>query len=195
MLGDSMSYCRVYRNFCQISFCTKVVILTSLLWKPSRRLFHLVCCLPVSYGYLWYSAHCLTVWWHHAEYPHIMQHILSSCVSPRIRDSAKDTSSGTEGLRWWHTIIMSRCSASVFVVNGLVGFVDDGKIFFSPAIFIMSGAWPPPAPSVWYVWIVLPAMACIVSSTKPHSFNVSVWIATWVSVLSVHAMQNQLWLG
>ena len=29
---------------------------------------------------------------------------------------------------------------------------------------IMSGAWPPPAPSVWYVWIVLPAMAARVSS-------------------------------
>ena len=66
----------------------------------------------------------------------------------RILDSAKETSSGTDGFRWWHTIIMSKCSDNVFTVNGLVGFVDDGRMFFSPAIFIMSGACPPPAPSV-----------------------------------------------
>ena len=35
-----------------------------------------------------------------------------------------------------------------FTVYGLVGFVDDGRIFGSPAIFIISGACPPPAPSV-----------------------------------------------
>ncbi len=43
---------------------------------------------------------------------------------------------------------MSRCSAIVFTVNGRVGFVDDGKIFGNEAIFMMSGACPPPAPSV-----------------------------------------------
>ena len=33
---------------------------------------------------------------------------------------------------------------------------------------MMSGAWPPPAPSVWKAWIVRPLNALIVSSTKPH---------------------------
>ena len=32
---------------------------------------------------------------------------------------------------------------------------------------MMSGAWPPPAPSVWKAWMVRPLMARIVSSTKP----------------------------
>ena len=32
---------------------------------------------------------------------------------------------------------------------------------------MMSGAWPPPAPSVWKAWIVRPLMAAIVFSTKP----------------------------
>ena len=48
---------------------------------------------------------------------------------------------------------------------------------------MMSGAWPPPAPSVWKVWIVRPLNAAIVSSTKPDSFSVSVWIATCTSYL------------
>ena len=34
------------------------------------------------------------------------------------------------------------------------------------------------------MWIVLPAIAFIVSSTQPASFNVSVCIATWTSYLS-----------
>ena len=33
-------------------------------------------------------------------------------------------------------------------ISEYVGLVDEGRIFFSPAIFIMSGACPPPAPSV-----------------------------------------------
>jgi len=36
----------------------------------------------------------------------------------------------------------------VFTVNGIVGFVDDGRQFGSPQTRMMSGAWPPPAPSV-----------------------------------------------
>lgn len=32
---------------------------------------------------------------------------------------------------------------------------------------------------VWYVCIVLPLKAAIVSSTNPDSFKVSVWILTW----------------
>ena len=108
----------------------------------------------------------------------------AAMVSPRMRDSANERSSGTEGFRWWQTIIMSRCSASVFTVNGRVGLVEDGSMFGSPATLIMSGACPPPAPSVWYVWMVRPAMARMVSSTKPHSLSVSVCIATCVSVSS-----------
>ena len=36
---------------------------------------------------------------------------------------------------------------------------------------MMSGAWPPPAPSVWKAWMVRPLKAAIVSSTKPDSFE------------------------
>ena len=73
----------------------------------------------------------------------------AAIVSARMRLSAKATSSGTRGLRWWQTMSMSRCSASVLTVYGRVGLVDDGSTFGSPAILMMSGAWPPPAPSVW----------------------------------------------
>jgi|GEM_PF-6888855 len=76
---------------------------------------------------------------------------------------------------------MSMCSASVFTVYGRVGLVEDGRTFRSPASRMMSGAWPPPAPSVWNVWIVRPAMAAIVSSTNPPSLRVSVWIAICTS--------------
>jgi len=62
----------------------------------------------------------------------------------------------------------------VFTVYGRVGFVDDGRTFGSPHALMMSGACPPPAPSVWYVWIVLPLKAASVVSTKPDSFSVSV---------------------
>ena len=73
----------------------------------------------------------------------------AAIVSARIRLSANATSSGTAGLRWWQTISMSRCSSSVLTVYGRVGLVDEGSAFGSPAILMMSGAWPPPAPSVW----------------------------------------------
>ena len=51
--------------------------------------------------------------------------------------------------RWWQTISMSKCSSMVFLVNGLVGLVDDGITFASEHTLIISGAWPPPAPSEW----------------------------------------------
>ena len=38
----------------------------------------------------------------------------------------------------------------------------------SAATLMMSGAWPPPAPSVWKAWMVRPLKAAIVSSTKPR---------------------------
>ena len=63
------------------------------------------------------------------------------------------------GLRWWQTISMSRCSATVLTVCGRVGLVEDGSTFGCAATSMMSGAWPPPAPSVWYAWIVRPAIA------------------------------------
>ena len=44
---------------------------------------------------------------------------------------------------------MSMCSVSVFTVYGRVGLVDEGSTFSSDAMRMMSGAWPPPAPSVW----------------------------------------------
>jgi len=48
----------------------------------------------------------------------------------------------------------------------------------------MSGAWPPPAPSVWKVAMLRPPIALTVLSTKPASLSVSVWMATCVSVAS-----------
>ena len=76
---------------------------------------------------------------------------------------------------------MSRCSSSVLRVNGNVGFVEAGSTLGNAAILMMSGAWPPPAPSVWYVWMTRPSMALIVSSTNPASLRVSVWMATCTS--------------
>ena len=105
----------------------------------------------------------------------------AAIVSGRMRLSANATSSGTPGFRWWQTISMSRCSSSVLTVYGRVGLVDDGSTLSSAAILMMSGAWPPPAPSVWNVWMVRPAIAAMVSSTKPASLRVSVWMATCTS--------------
>ena len=49
---------------------------------------------------------------------------------------------------------------------------------------MMSGAWPPPAPSVWKLWIARPLIAAIESSMNPHSLRVSVWMAIWMSYSS-----------
>ena len=51
----------------------------------------------------------------------------AAIVDGRMRLSANARSSGIVGLRWWHTISMSRCSASVLTVCGRVGLVDDGS--------------------------------------------------------------------
>ena len=40
----------------------------------------------------------------------------AAMVSRRMRLSAKATSSGMFGSRWWHTISMSKCSSSVLDV-------------------------------------------------------------------------------
>ena len=55
----------------------------------------------------------------------------------------------------------------MLTVKGRVGLVLDGRTLGWPAILMMSGAWPPPAPSVWKLWIARPLIAAIVSSTKP----------------------------
>jgi hypothetical protein len=72
----------------------------------------------------------------------------AAMVSARIRDSAKATSSGMLRDKWWHTINISRCSSKVLRVYGRVGFVEDGSTLSCSTTLIMSGAWPPPAPSV-----------------------------------------------
>jgi hypothetical protein len=72
--------------------------------------------------------------------------------------------------------LTSRCSSKVLIVYGRVGLVDDGNTFGCSTTTIISGACPPPAPSVWYVWIVRPSIAASVLSTYPLSFSVSVCI-------------------
>ena len=71
----------------------------------------------------------------------------------------------------------------------MVGLVELGKKFASPTTRRMSGAWPPPAPSVWNAHRLRPLVASMVFSTKPLSFKVSEWIATWVSVSSATSRQ------
>ena len=60
---------------------------------------------------------------------------------------------------------------------------------------MMSGACPPPAPSVWYAWIDRPPIARSVSSTKPASFSVSVWIATCTPEASATRRQASIAAG
>jgi hypothetical protein len=83
----------------------------------------------------------------------------------------------------------------VFTVYGRVGLVDDGSTLGSPATRMMSGAWPPPAPSVWKVWMVRPLKAASVVSTKPDSLSVSVWIATCTSISSATVRQQSMAAG
>mmetsp|Transcript_10046 Transcript_10046/g.25082 ORF Transcript_10046/g.25082 Transcript_10046/m.25082 type:complete len:206 (+) Transcript_10046:1083-1700(+) len=52
---------------------------------------------------------------------------------------------------------------------------------------MMSGAWPPPAPSQWYACTVRPRKAAMVCSAYPLSFSVSVWMATCMSYCSATA--------
>jgi hypothetical protein len=85
----------------------------------------------------------------HRDRPEIVQQSpRPAIVDGRIRLSANARSSGTAEFRWWQTISMSRCSLSVLRVYGRVGLVDDGSTFGCEATVMMSGACPPPAPSV-----------------------------------------------
>mmetsp|Transcript_59682 Transcript_59682/g.119798 ORF Transcript_59682/g.119798 Transcript_59682/m.119798 type:complete len:314 (-) Transcript_59682:547-1488(-) len=108
----------------------------------------------------------------------------AAMVCPRILDSAKEMSSGMALDKWWHTMSMSRCSSSVFTVYGLVGLVEEGTTLGTPHTVMMSGAWPPPAPSEWYVWMVRPLNAATERSTQLDSLSVSVWIVTCTSCSS-----------
>ena len=73
----------------------------------------------------------------------------AASVSARMRDWANAMSSGLAGLRWWVTTVIQKRLSVVSVVYGRVGLVDDGSTLGREAIAMMSGAWPPPAPSVW----------------------------------------------
>jgi hypothetical protein len=41
------------------------------------------------------------------------------------------------------TMSMSKCSSTVFIVRGRVGFVEEGMTLGREHTVIMSGAWPP----------------------------------------------------
>ena len=83
----------------------------------------------------------------------------------------------------------------VFTVYGRVGIGRRRQHVRLAATLMMSGAWPPPAPSVWYVWIVRPLNAATLASTKPDSFSVSVWIATCTSISSATERQLSIAAG
>ena len=90
---------------------------------------------------------------------------------------------------------MSRCSSSVLTVNGRVGLVDEGSTLDWPTAAMMSGAWPPPAPSVWKVWMVRSLKAARVCSRKPPSLRVSLCSATWMSMRSATDRQLSMAAG
>ncbi|KAG2561765.1 hypothetical protein PVAP13_8KG143401 [Panicum virgatum] len=58
----------------------------------------------------------------------------AAIVSARILDSANATSSGM------FLSSISRCSSTVFEVNGRVGFVEEGSTFYTPHTLMISGA-------------------------------------------------------
>ena len=90
----------------------------------------------------------------------------AAIVVALIRDSAKARSSGTAGFRWWQTISMSRCSATVLTVCGSVGLVEPGSTIGRPASLRMSGRVPAArALDVERVRCDRPAIASIVDST------------------------------
>src|SRR5207253_2913831 len=59
--------------------------------------------------------------------------------------------------------------------------VVEASTLGSPASASRSGAWPPPAPSMWNAWTARPANAASVSATDSVSLSPSVWIASCVS--------------
>ena len=107
---------------------------------------HLVRALPGAGDHLAAPSHRLAVAGHDADRAQVVQDVWAAIVCGRMRLSENATSSGIEGSRWWHTISMSLCSATVFTVNGRVGLVELGSTLASPHTRRVSGAWPPPAP-------------------------------------------------
>ena len=93
------------------------------------------------------------------------------------------------------TMSMSKCSSMVLTVSGLVGFVLDGITLACPTTVRMSGACPPPAPSVWYVCMARPLIAFNVCSTQPDSFKVSVCMVTCTSSASATFKQLSIAAG
>ena len=77
----------------------------------------------------------------------------------------------------------------------MVGLVLLGKKLASPTTRMMSGAWPPPAPSVWKAHSVRPLVAAMVFSTKPLSLSVSLWIDTCTSCCSATSRQLSMAAG
>ena len=92
----------------------------------------------------------------------------AAIVSRRMRLSAKARSSAIAGIE----VVAHHQHVEVLVdrVDGVrhrrVGRRRQ-HVRQARARLMMSGAWPPPAPSVWKVAIVRPLNAAIVSSTKP----------------------------
>ncbi len=93
----------------------------------------------------------------------------AAIVSLRMRLSAKATSSGIDGIE-----VMADHQHVEMLVDRVdrVGPASDwsrtGERSAAPQTLMMSGAWPPPAPSVWKAWMVRPLKAAIVFSTKPE---------------------------
>lgn len=102
--------------------------------------FHHVRGLPGAQHHLADTAHRLGIAANHRDCPHIVQHIF--CRNGGRSDPAfgKREVLRDPGLRWWHTISMSRCSSRVFTVCGRVGLVELGSTFGCAATVMMSGA-------------------------------------------------------
>ena len=120
----------------------------------------------------------------------------AAMVSRRMRLSAKATSSGIVGVEVMadHQHVEMLVERVDRVGPGRVGRATAARSA-APQTLMMSGAWPPPAPSVWKAWMVRPLKAASVSSTKPDSFSVSVWIVTCTSYSSATDRQQSMAAG
>jgi hypothetical protein len=95
------------------------------------------------------ASHRLAIARHHADRAKIVQHILGG---DRL---ATDAAFGKRDVlgdvlvevmaHHQHVEVLIECVDG----EGTVGLVELGSTFGSPHTLMMSGAWPPPAPSVW----------------------------------------------
>ena len=99
------------------------------------------------------------------------------------------------GSSTWTAATIAACSAAVSTPNGTVGVVEEVRIRSRPARRSRSGAWPPPAPSMWKAWTERPANAASVPSTESTSLRPSVWIASWTSWRSQTSSAVRIWAG